>query len=126
MAMPDETAQPSPRPSKRMPLGFKIPIIAIPLVTLALVVPATRFVILAAVGRTYQCSFGTNLNSKRFMADRERRIEAIRASAHEIQSDDHYSLWRTRDGDFWVPKRNSDVLAFNLAEEEQDIYGQGV
>jgi len=118
--------QPSYREPKRMPLGFKIPIIAIPLLTLALVVPATRFLILASVGHTYQCPFWTNINSKSFMADRQRRIEAIKASAHEIQSDDHYSLWRTRDGDFWVPKRNSDALVFNLAEQEQDIYGQGV
>src|SRR5712691_10135518 len=104
METPDEVTQPSYRRPKRMPLGFKIPIIAIPLLTLALVVPATRFVILASVGQTYQCPFWTNINSKSFMADRQRRIEAIRASAHEIQSDDHYSLWRTRDGDFWVPK----------------------
>ena len=109
-----------------MPLGFKIPIIAIPLLTLALAVPASRFVILSAVGKTYQCPFWTNINTKRFMADRDRRIAEIRASAREIQSDDRYSLWRTRDGDFWVPKRNSEVLAFNLAEEEQDIYGKGV
>ena len=109
-----------------MPLGFKIPIVAIPLLTLALAVPATRFVILSAVGKTYQCPFWTNINTKRFMADRNRRIAEIRASAREIQSDDHYSLWRTRDGDFWVPKRNSEALTFNLAEEEQDIYGKGV
>ncbi len=124
--MPDQTTQPSPRPPLRMPLGFKIPIIAIPLLTLLLVVPSTRFVVLAATGRTFQCSFSRNISSKSFMQERERRIAAIRASAQEIQSDDRYTLWRTRDGDYWVPKRNNEVLAFNLSEQEQDIYGRGL
>jgi FkbM family methyltransferase len=108
-----------------MPLGFKIPIIAIPVLTLALLSPGVRFVLFAALGPTYQCSFWRNINSRSFTEDRERRAVAIRASAHEVQSDDRYSLWRTRDGDFWIPKRNREVLAFNLAEQEQDIYGRG-
>src|SRR5678816_244660 len=123
--------QPAGGPPKRMPMGFKVPIIAISLIALAItlvaalaqVVPDVRLALYSVHENTYQCSFWKSMNVRRSAQDRERRMTAIRASSQLIQSDDHYSLWRTRDGDFWIPNRNADVLAFNLAEEEQDIYG---
>jgi len=122
--------QPSEDAPKRMPLGFKIPILVISLATALLVmvslVPGARYGFLSAEGKTYQCTVLAAMNAERFGKDREQRVAAIRASAQEIRSEENYSLWRTRDGDFWVPKRNADVLAFNLAEQEQDIYGRGV
>ena len=116
-----------------MPLGFKIPIIAIPSIalvitlvtTVALVVPEVRLALYSAHENTYQCSFLQSMNVRRAAHDRAQLITAIQASSQLIQSDDHYSLWRTRDGDFWIPNRNADVLAFNLAEQEEDIYGRG-
>lgn len=116
-----------------MPLGFKIPIIAISslallaalITTLALLVPEVRLAIYSAHENTYQCSFLQSMNVRRGAHDRVQLINAIKASSQLIQSDDHYSLWRTRDGNFWIPNRNSDVLAFNLAEQEEDIYGRG-
>jgi len=126
--------QPAAGPPKRMPLGYKIPIIAIPaialvitlLAILAQLVPEVRLALYSAHENTYQCSFSQSMNVRRSAQDRDRRIADIKASSQLIQSDDHYSLWRTRDGDFWIPNRNAEVLAFNLAEEEQDIYGRGV
>ena len=122
----DDVTQPSQRSPQRMPLGFKIPIIAIPLFTVAMLVPGMRSAFLAALGETYQCTFSRAINAGRFGEDRMRRWAAIRASAQRIQSDENYSLWRTRDGDFWIPNRNTDALAYNLAEQEQDVYGRGV
>lgn len=113
-----------------MPLGFKIPIIVISLLmvllVLASVVPRVHYGFLSVQGKTYQCTVLAAMSAEGFGEDRKRRMTAIRASAQEIQSDENYTLWRTRDGDFWVPKRNADVLAFNLAEQEQDIYGRGI
>ena len=57
--------------------------------------------------------------------NRRGRSEAIQASAQLLQSDDEYELWHTRDGDFWIPKRNRGALFYNLAEQEQDVYGNG-
>ena len=112
-----------------MPLGFKIPLIAIPILTLIVLtpvfVPAARFALFAILGRNYQCSFAQALHSPAFGDDRKRRIVEITASAQHLATDGNYSLWRTRDGDFWIPNRNAETLIFNLAEQEQDIYGQG-
>jgi len=124
---------PAADPPKRMPLGFKIPIIAIPLIALVVTLvavlapvwPDLRLVLYIAHENTYQCSSWQSMNARRTAQARERLETAIRASSQLIRSDDHYSLWRTRDGDFWIPNRNAEVLAFNLAEEEQDIYGRG-
>src|SRR5438105_1162429 len=121
--------QRSDRPSKRMPWGFKIPIIAIPVFILVVLLPTfssvARLMVLSARGRTYQCSLIQALNAERFEDDRTQRRMAIKASAKLLQSDDEFSLWHTRDGNFWIPKRNTEAFIFNLAEEEQDIYGQG-
>ena len=116
-----------------MPRGIKIAIIAIPtltvlaIITLAVVVivPEVRLTALALLGRVEQCSFAQAVNSARTAKDRIQRMEAIRASARLLQSDDRFGLWRTRDGDFWIPKRNPDTLFYNLAEQEQDVYGKG-
>ena len=116
-----------------MPLGLKIPIIAISslallaalITALALLVPEVRLAIYSAHEYTYQCSFLQSMKVRRAAHDRAQLIAAIQASSQLIQSDDHYSLWRTRDGNFWIPNRNADVLAFNLAEQEEDIYGRG-
>ena len=40
-----------------------------------------------------------------------------------MQADAEYELWRTRDGDFWIPKHNQGTLFRELAEQEQDVYG---
>lgn len=125
MEIPDKAAQMSQRPLKRMPLIFKIPIIAIPLLSLLWTLPSSRFALLTAAGRTYQCSFWRDGNPASFVKDLYAAQAAIGASAQRLQSDGNYSLWRTRDGDFWIPERNASVLAFNLAEQEQYIYGRG-
>jgi FkbM family methyltransferase len=108
-----------------MPWGMKIAIIAIPTLTVLAIIPEVRLAGLAMLGRTDQCSFKQAVGSFRTLRDRYRRIEAIRASARLLQTDDMYGLWRTRDGDFWIPKRNPDALFQNLAEQEQDVYGIG-
>jgi len=117
--------QPAEGPPKRMPWGFKIPFIVIPLLTLAAFVPEGRLAMISARTNTYQCSFLKSINASRTAENRVRRKMAIRASAQLIQEDGNYSLWHTRDGNFWIPNRNADTLAFNLAEQEQDIYGAG-
>lgn len=52
-------------------------------------------------------------------------MDAIRNSARALRSDGNFEQWRTRDGDFWIPKRNRETLFENLAEQEQDLYGNG-
>ena len=121
--------QRSERSSKGMPAGLKIPIVAIPVIILGALLPTfsstARLIVLSARGRTYQCSLAKALDAERLGDDRARRRVAIKASAKLLQSDDEFNLWQTRDGDFWIPKRNTDALIFNLSEEEQDVYGQG-
>lgn len=121
----------SPRESTaRMPWGFKIAIFGIPLFTLAFLVlaawvPKLEIARLALLGETYQCSFSQAVGSLRLSSERIRRRDAIRASAQLIRTDGGYSLWRTQHGEFWIPERNAEVLAHNLAELEQEVYGTG-
>lgn len=121
----------SPRQSpKGMPWGFKIPIFGIPLFiltffVLAAWVPKVDLVRMALVGNTYQCSFSQALGSLDLANDRIRRRDVIRASSQLVRSDGEYSLWRTSHGEFWIPERNAEVLAHNLAELEQEVYGTG-
>jgi FkbM family methyltransferase len=104
---------------------MKAIIIAIPALTVLAIVPPTRLAVLAVLGRANQCSFMQTMTSSGMWKDRVGRTHAIQASAQLLQSDDEYELWRTRDGDFWIPKRNGDILFYNLAEQEQNVYGNG-
>lgn len=108
-----------------MPVGLKVALVAIPTLTVVTVVPEFRLAGVAVLRRADQCSFTQTLNSFRTLKDRVNRIADIQASARLLQSDNNYDLWNTRDGNFWIPKRNRDTLFLNLAEEEQDIYGKG-
>jgi FkbM family methyltransferase len=130
MAQPNETPHRPDGSPRWLFLGLKTAVIAIPVVTVLLLVPvyvpALRYALLTALRRDFQCSFSQALNSGAYAKDRTQRMQEIRASAHLVQSDDNYSLWHTRDGDFWIPNRNADTLVFNLTEQEQDIYGRGV
>jgi hypothetical protein len=108
-----------------MPLGIKIALVAIPLLAVALLLPVVQLTLLNVFGKTFQCSLSQTLDAGHVGGDRQQRSRAIKASAQEIQSDKYYSLWRTRDGDYWIPNRDAETLTFNLAEQEQDIYGQG-
>jgi FkbM family methyltransferase len=115
---------------KKMPVVFKLLIFGVPLLTIAAVVlgafvPSVALADLSILGMTYQCSVSQAFRSLEVLHDRESRTKAIRDSAKLIQSDGAYSLWRTRDGDFWIPERNADTLAYNLAEQEQAVYGRG-
>src|SRR5690349_4574322 len=117
--------------STRMPMAFKVLIVAIPLLTLTVLglsmrVPAAHDGMQAILGQTAQCSFSQSIHAIGTLIDRQRRTDEIRASATRLRSDGAYSLWRTRDGDYWIPERNASVLPFNLAEQEQDVYGSGV
>jgi FkbM family methyltransferase len=110
----------------RIETGFKIAIVVIPVLTGLVLIPAARLTLIASLGRTNQCSFSQAVNSFGVLRDRKQRSEEIRASARLLQSDGAYDLWRTRDGDFWTPQRNSGTLPLNLAEQEQDVYGTGL
>lgn len=111
-------------------MGFKVAIFGIPVFTLAFLalaawVPKVDIARMALVGKTYQCSFSQAMASIDLANDRHSRTNAIRASAQLIRSDGDYSLWRTKHGEFWIPERNAETLAYNLAEQEQEVYGTG-
>lgn len=108
-----------------MPRIFKIVIVAIPLLTLIAVVPGIRLAALAAMGRVAPCSFTQAVNSFAVLKDRLERKDAIHSSARLLRSDGLYEQWSTRDGDYWIPKRNRDTLFDNLAEQEENLYGSG-
>jgi len=91
----------------------------------ALLVTVVNLTLLNVFGKTFQCSLSQTLDARPVGEDRQQRRRAIKASAQQIQTDKYYSLWRTRDGDYWIPSRDADAFTFNLAEQEQDIYGQG-
>jgi FkbM family methyltransferase len=104
---------------------FRIAIVAIPLLTVIAIVPAMRLAALAAMGRSTPCSFDQAVNAFAVLKDRYERIEAIGSSARLLQSDGAYEHWSTRDGEYWIPKRNRGTLFENLAEQEQNLYGSG-
>jgi FkbM family methyltransferase len=106
-----------------MPWGFKIPIVVLPAFVLALFIPGVRFQLLSALGRTNGCTLRRDLEVSRFVSGMASAEKAIQASTQVLKLDGEFTLLRTRDGDYWIPQRNSGGLAYNLAEEEQDIYG---
>lgn len=55
--------------------------------------------------------------------------DALAESARLIKQDGHLELWRTSEGDYWIPAGNGDVLLVLLAQQQADEYGdasQGV
>ncbi|MBK5291536.1 MAG: hypothetical protein JJE04_07680 [Acidobacteriia bacterium] len=84
--------------------------IAIPLLTAAVVFPAIRLAALKIIGRAQQCSLRQAVDSFGVMKDRQTRSRDIRAMARLIRSEDGFDLMSTRDGHYWVPKRNHETL----------------
>ncbi|MEQ1948645.1 MAG: FkbM family methyltransferase [Bryobacteraceae bacterium] len=105
---------------------LKLAIVAIPLLTIMAIVPSIRLGILSLLGRSEPCSFAQSVDSFHVLKDRAERMEAIRSASHLLRSEGNFEQWNTRDGDYWIPKRNRETLFENLAEQEQDLYGNGV
>ena len=81
---------------------------------------------LGVANRSPVCSAGDALRG----AQHHQRVSAGEASivAHSqiLRSDEHYNLWHTPRGDWWIPKgSDTSVLGF-LAQQQYKIYGDGV
>jgi len=107
---------------RALKLAIVLVVVLTVLILLMMTTPVGLFV-MAGLGRTYQCSFQQTLASRRVQADRTGRMRAIRSSMRRIDSSSRLERWNTRDGDYWIPTRDVDSLAENLAEQEQDVYG---
>ena len=69
------------------------------------------------------------VQSQAFMHERIRIKDRILAGSHLVKEDSGLELWSTPKGDYWIPKSNRYVLAFNLAgmlrAELEDESGSG-
>ncbi len=84
-----------------------------------------RLATLVAVGRAGACPLNNALDIPKHF-EQERAIkDRILAASKKIETEEHFELWETPYGRFWIPNGSKYVLPFNLAEQEMMIYGKG-
>jgi FkbM family methyltransferase len=77
-------------------------------------------------GRAAHCSLADSLASPLATRKQATRSEELAKSAAVIQSDPAgFRLWKTADGNFWMPAGSNGVLHYDLAEQDRGIYGSG-
>lgn len=86
-----------------------------------------RLRILVWSGRANGCTMERALEIPAHEANLTAAKDRILAATKKLQSDEHYDFWDTPRGKFWLPKGSQDsfMLPFNLAEQDQKIYGTG-
>jgi FkbM family methyltransferase len=90
--------------------------------------PPFRLAAWALTGRSPQCPFPNAVRAASFKKENTAIKDRILAASKKIEVDPAgYSLWDTPKGRFWVAagEGNDWGLPFNLAEQEQNIYGSG-
>jgi FkbM family methyltransferase len=103
---------------------FGVPATAVVAAVLYFYAPA-RLAALVLLGRSPVCPMA---NAVQAQSNLRRQIELkdkILAASKRLEKDEHFTLWDTPHGKFWMPDGSDYVLPFNLAEQERKIYGDG-
>lgn len=102
-------------------------IVTVPLATLGLMFRANvETVFQYFTGRHGICTLPESFRSA---DDSQRQITRadylILNSALSSHADDGTELWKTPDGDWWVPSRSGNAILYDLSEQDRDIYRTG-
>ena len=85
-----------------------------------------RLATLVALGRGHGCSVEQAIASPEHPRNLTRIKDRILRASKLIQKDPAgYHLWQTPKGNFWITDGSDYMLPYNLAEQEDRIYGRG-
>jgi FkbM family methyltransferase len=105
---------------------IKILILVAVLFGAALFYPPFRLSALVLVGRGSVCTLGLAVGSTKDLDRQVRLKDKILEASRLVEKDPAgFNLWETPKGRYWVPKGSDYALAWNLAEQERNIYGTG-
>lgn len=87
--------------------------------------PPSRATVISLLGRSPSCPLANAVkvhdHEQALMHSKDRILNASKL----LQKDADYHQWQTPMGTYWIPKGDDYVLPFNLAEEDNHIYGTG-
>jgi len=85
-----------------------------------------RLAALVALGRSPVCTLAQAVRCESHARSLKDSKDRILAASRLIETDAAgYRLWQTPAGRYWIPSNSDYVLPFNLAEQENRIYGTG-
>jgi FkbM family methyltransferase len=104
--------------------------VSLPLALLATSVVRTNHVLLVLShyfgGRAGNCTLADSFEGEALSRLQVQNTDAVRASSRVIRKDDRYAVWSSPYGEFWMATASGDALIYDLAEQERNIYGNGV
>ncbi len=81
---------------------------------------------LVLLGRASVCPLSRAIASPRELRTQIQTKDRILKASRMVEQDPAgFNAWRTPQGRFWLPKGSDYVLAWDLAEQERNIYGNG-
>jgi FkbM family methyltransferase len=113
-------------PRRRRSWRLAVLLVALAAALAAAAQPQARLALLYLAGRSPLCPWTRALEAEAHAPHTTAIKDRILAASRRLRSDSQgFELWSTPQGDFWIPKDNQYVLPWNLAEQEQQIYGSG-
>src|SRR5689334_3879345 len=92
----------------------------------AMLFPPVKLFALKAAGRSPVCPMSHALAAADQLKTQIRYKDEILGASKLLEKDPAgYHLWKTPQGDWWIPQGDDFVLPFNLAEQKRKIYGTG-
>src|SRR2546427_11196559 len=73
-------------------------------------------------GRAGNCSLTEAFQAENLSRLQLANVEEIRAASRILRKDEHYSLWSTPDGEYWIPNGSRDGVLYDLGEQKRNIY----
>jgi len=87
--------------------------------------PAPRLIALKLLGRASVCSLKQAIDSYDHPRETNRIKDRILSASRLVEKDPAgFHLWQTPKGRYWMPAGSDYALAWDLAEQEQNIYNQ--
>jgi FkbM family methyltransferase len=74
-------------------------------------------------GRAEDCTLAESFQGEALSRLQFQNVNEIRSSSKVVRKDDHYSLWETPAGEYWMPIASGDALIYDLGEQKRNIYG---
>ena len=76
-------------------------------------------------GKAPYCSWGRLWSIRAENAEHARIEQALRAGTRLVRTEGELTLWQTPRGAYWLPRGDTDLIPFLLAEQERKLYGEG-
>ncbi len=74
-------------------------------------------------GKAGNCTLAESFEGEAISRLQTKNVNDLRASSKVIRKDEHFSLWATPLGEFWMPTASGDDLLYDLGEQQRNIYG---